>query len=124
VQKYTHTCLVHHLVQHDLQDLSVVFDAVHAMAGRHHEMAVAAAAAHRLEALHDLLGNARDHAPAGPSLPADELADRACRGRAAQETMALEQHGTRTLAGSGDGGHGSRHSAAAGQNVAIDGIHL
>ncbi len=110
VQQHAHARLVGHLVEHDLQDLGVVFDAVHAMAGRHHEMAVAAAAAHRLQALHDLLGEARDHAPAGPGLPADELADRARRGGAAQEAMALEQHGARTLAGSGDGGHGSRHS--------------
>src|SRR6185369_17579828 len=109
---------------HDLQDLGVVFDAIHAMAGRHHEMAVAAAAAHRLEALNDLLGDARDHASPGPRLPADELADRAGGCRAAQKAMALEQHGARTLAGGGDGGYGSRHSAAAGQNVAIDGIHL
>ena len=124
VQQHPHARLVDHLVEHDLQDLGVVFDTVHAMAGRHDEMAVAAAAAHRLQALDDLLGDARDHAPAGPCLPADELADRARGRRAAQEAMALEQQGARALAGGGDGGHGSRHSAAAGQNVAIDGIHF
>jgi hypothetical protein len=115
---------VGHLVEHDLQDLGVVFDAVHAMAGRHHEMTMAAAAAHRLQPLDDLLSEARNDAPPGPRLPADELADRARGRRTAQETMALEQQGARALPGGGDGGHGSRHSAAAGQNVAIDGIHF
>ena len=124
VQQDPHARLVRHLVQHHLQDLGVVFDPVHAMAGRHDEMAVAAAAAHGLEAAHDLLGEARDHAAAGAGFPADELADGARRRGAAQEAVALEQHGARTLAGGGDGGHGARHAAAAGQNVAIDGIHF
>ena len=123
VQQDAHAGLVRHLVQHHLQDLGVVLDPVHAVARRHDEMPVAAAAAHGLEALDDLLGNAGDDAPAGPRFPADELADRARRRRAAQEAVALEQHGARALSRRGDGGHGACHAAAARQDVAVDGIH-
>ena len=124
VQQHAHASLVCHLVQYDFQDLGVVLDPVHAMAGRHDEVAMTSAAAHRLQATHDFLGEPRDHTTASPRFPADELPDRARGGGTAQEAVALEQHDARAVAGGGDGGHGACHPAAARQNVAIDGIHF
>ncbi len=93
------------------------------MPGRHHEVTVATAAAHPLEALNDFLSDTGNDPPAHPGFPADELSDRAGRGGATEEAVPLEQQRASTLAGRGDGGDGAGHAATAGKDVTLYRIH-
>ena len=108
-----------HRVEHRLQHLRVVADAVHPVARGHGEAGMPVAGAEFDQARDNLLRDAADDAAAAFGLPADELADGGGRGRATQEAETFHKQCRRAGARGGDGGHRAAHPTARHQNIRI-----